>query len=146
MFLSPPLPYSSAYNRDNWRSETSRFHQAQQTAIHELNEFYIRARDEVGEAVASIFKIHSMLLEDRNYVETFAPSFRTRGNSGVRCSNGGGEFCFRFLLHGQPLHAGQGGGHPRHLPSVILVLMGDRQELTMAEPAILVADRSCPVK
>ena len=78
-FYRRPSPSPQLYNDDNWRGETSRFHRAQQIAIRELNDFYIRAREEVGETVASIFKIHSMLLEDRNYVETVRSFIQNKG-------------------------------------------------------------------
>ena len=144
-FYRRPSPTPQLYNRDNWRSETSRFHQAQQTAIHELNEFYIRARDEVGEAVASIFKIHSMLLEDRNYVETVRALIQNKGvTAEYAVQMAEANFASAFSSMASPYMQARAVDIHDISQRVIRVLMGDRQELTMAEPAILVADRFLP--
>ena len=78
-FYRRPTPSPQLYTQNNWRQEITRFHQAQQAAMEELGSFYITAREKVGEAVASIFNIHSLMLEDRDYVETVRRLIQGRG-------------------------------------------------------------------
>ena len=144
-FYRRPVPTPQLYNRDNWRSETSRFHQAQQTAIQELYEFYVRAREDVGETVASIFKIHSMLLEDRNYVETVRALIQDKGvTAEYAVQMAEASFSTAFSSMDSPYMRARAVDIHDISQRVLRALMGDRQELTMAEPAILVADSFLP--
>ena len=144
-FYRRPVPTPQLYNRDNWRSETSRFHQAQQIAILELNAFYIRAREDVGETVASIFKIHSMLLEDRNYVETVRSFIQDKGvTAEYAVQMAETSFSTAFSAMDSPYMQARAVDIHDISQRVLRALTGDRQELTMAEPAILVADSFLP--
>ncbi len=144
-FYRRPSPSPQLYNDDNWRGETSRFHRAQQIAIRELNDFYIRAREEVGETVASIFKIHSMLLEDRNYVETVRSFIQNKGvTAEYAVQMAEGSFSSAFSAMDSPYMRARAVDIHDISQRVLRALMGDRQELPMAEPAILVADSFLP--
>ena len=71
-FYHRPRPQAQPVLRaqDGWRQETTRFHQARKDAMRQLESFYARARQQVGEAVASIFSIHALMLDDDDYVDT----------------------------------------------------------------------------
>lgn len=144
-FYRRPSPTPQLYNRDNWRGETTRFHQAQQTAIQELYEFYVRAREDVGETVASIFKIHSMLLEDRNYVETVRALIQDKGvTAEYAVQMAEASFSHAFSSMDNSYMRARAVDIHDISQRVLRALMGDRQELPMAEPAILVADSFLP--
>ena len=51
-------------------SELKRLKKAQKTAECELEELYKKALSEVGTANAEIFKIHQMMLEDKDYTNS----------------------------------------------------------------------------
>lgn len=55
---------------DNPSVELLKFKKTLATAIGELDELYLAACDKVGEQEADIFKIHRMILEDEDYVES----------------------------------------------------------------------------
>ena len=144
-FYRRPVPSPQLYNRDNWRGETTRFHQAQQVAIQELRAFYARALEDVGETVASIFKIHSMLLEDRNYVETVRALIQDKGvTAEYAVQMAETSFSTAFSSMDSSYMRARAVDIHDISQRVLRALMGDRQELTMAEPAILVADSFLP--
>ena len=50
--------------------EKKRFHAAREAAMQELQKMYDDAKERLGEEKAQIFKIHRMLLEDLDYIES----------------------------------------------------------------------------
>ena len=54
----------------NIENEIKRFESAREEAILELSKLYEDAISEVGEANATIFSIHSMMLEDTDYIDS----------------------------------------------------------------------------
>jgi len=55
---------------DNPSAELLKFKKALSTAMSELDALYLTACDKVGEKEADIFKIHRMILEDEDYVDS----------------------------------------------------------------------------
>lgn len=55
---------------DNPSVELSKFRKALQNAVSELGELYATACERVGEKEADIFKIHKMILEDEDYIDS----------------------------------------------------------------------------
>ena len=55
---------------DNPSVELAKFRKALNTGISELDSLYLTACDKVGEKEAEIFKIHRMILEDEDYVDS----------------------------------------------------------------------------
>ena len=55
---------------ENTEKEVERYHAATAAAISQLQELHDKALKEVGEANASIFEIHQMMLEDDDYCES----------------------------------------------------------------------------
>ncbi len=49
--------------------EINRYEMAKETAIRQLNELYQKAVKEVGEANAAVFEVHTMMIEDGDYVD-----------------------------------------------------------------------------
>ena len=144
-FYRRPTPSPQLYTQNNWRQEITRFHQAQQTAIQELGSFYLAAREKVGEAVASIFHIHTLLLEDRDYVNTVRRLIQGRGVTAEYAVQMA-ELSFSAAFSAMESHYMQArAADIRDISQrVIRALMGNRQELSMAAPAILVSDDFLP--
>ena len=90
-------------------------------------------------------QIHSMLLEDRNYVETVRALIQNKGvTAEYAVQMAEANFASAFSSMASPYMQARAVDIHDISQRVIRVLMGDRQELTMAEPAILVADRFLP--
>lgn len=98
-----------------------------------------------GEAVASIFNIHSLLLEDRDYVETVRRLIQGRGVTAeyaVQMTEL--SFSSAFSAMDSSYMRARAADIRDISQRVIRALMGDRQELTMEAPAILVSDDFLP--
>lgn len=144
-FYRRPAPSRPLYSRDSWRAELGRFHHAQQTAISELQAIYARARIQVGEAVASIFHIHCLLLEDRDFVETIRTMIRDQGvTAEYAVQMAETTFSAAFSAMESPYMQARASDIRDISQRVIRALTGERQELTMEESAILVSDDFLP--
>ena len=144
-FYQRPVPSPQLYAQNNWRMEISRFTQARQTAIQELNVFHDRALQQVGEAVASIFTIHGLLLQDADYVETIHSLIQGQGiTAEYAVQIAEVSFAAAFSAMDSPYMRARAADIRDISQRVIRALMGRRQELTMKEPAILVADYFLP--
>lgn len=144
-FYRRPIPSPQLYTQNNWRQEITRFHQAQQIAIGELSSFYLRARDQVGEAIASIFKIHSLLLEDRDYVETVRRLIQGQGiTAEYAVQLAELSFSSAFSAMDSPYMQARASDIRDISQRVIRALMGNHQELSMETSGILVSDDFLP--
>ena len=144
-FYQRPAPKPQLYSQNNWRMEINRFYQAQQVAIRELNAFHDRALHQVGEAVASIFSIHGLLLEDNDYTEAVRSLIQGQGVTAeyaVQITEV--SFATAFSAMDSPYMRARAADIRDISQRVLRALMGRRQELTMKEPAILVADSFLP--
>lgn len=140
-----PVPQVQLYTQGSWRQEINRFHQAQQLAILELNTLHHRALNQVGEGVASIFLIHGMLLEDRDYVETVRGLINGQGvTAEYAVQMAEVSFSAAFSAMDSPYMQARAVDIRDISQRVLRALMGGRQTLLMDEPAILVADYFLP--
>ena len=144
-FYRRPTPQVQLYTHGDWRQEINRFHQAQQTAILELTTLYHRALNQVGEAVASIFLIHGMLLEDHDYVETVRGLINGQGTTAeYAVQMAEVSFAAAFTAMDSPYMRARAVDIRDISQRVLRALMGGRQTLLMDEPAILVSDDYLP--
>lgn len=144
-FYRRPVPQVQLYTQGDWRQEINRFHQAQQTAILELNTLYHRALNQVGEGVASIFLIHGMLLEDHDYVETVRSLIQGRGTTAeYAVQMAEVSFSAAFAAMDSSYMRARAVDIKDISQRVLRALMGGRQVLLMDEPAILVSDNYLP--
>lgn len=144
-FYRRPAPQVQLYTRGDWRQELNRFHQAQQTAILELNTLYHRALNQVGEGVASIFLIHGMLLEDHDYTQTVRAIIQgqsTTAEYAVQMAEV--SFAAAFSAMESTYMQARAVDIRDISQRVLRALMGGRQELLMDEPAILVSNEFLP--
>ena len=80
-FLRRRHPELAEYSSRTSEEECDRFRTAQGRAVLELEAFYDRASRQVGMEIASVFLVHSMLLEDRDFVDTVLTTIRDRGTT-----------------------------------------------------------------
>lgn len=133
------------YAQDGWRQETTRFHRARQEAIGQLEAFYTRARQQVGETVASIFSIHAMMLDDDDYVDTIRSFIQGQDLPAERAVQlAEDRFAATFSSMDSPYMQARAADIRDISQRVLRALMGGRQTLLMDEPAILVADDYLP--
>ena len=78
-FVQRHLPELAEYSSRTWGEESERFRIAQNRAVLELAAFYDQASRQVGAEIASVFAVHAMLLEDRDFVDTVLAIIRNRG-------------------------------------------------------------------
>lgn len=60
-------------------NEKTRFEQAKELAVRQLQEIYDKALKEVGEANAAIFEIHQMMLDDDDYNDSISNIIESQG-------------------------------------------------------------------
>ena len=144
-FYRRPVPQVQLYTRGDWRQEINRFHQAQQMAIMELTTLYHRARNQVGDGVATIFLIHGMLLEDHDYVETVRALINGQGATAeYAVQMAEVSFSAAFAAMDSPYMRARAADIRDISQRVLRALIGGRQTLLMDEPAILVSDDFLP--
>ena len=90
--LNKQSPYAQKSEISDTEGEISRFFDAKARASSELQQIYKKALREVGEASAEIFKIHLMMLDDEDYIDSVIGIIRNqRVNSEyavfITCSN-----------------------------------------------------------
>lgn len=133
------------YAQDGWRQETTRFHRARQEAIGQLEAFYTRARQQVGETVASIFSIHAMMLDDDDYVDTIRSFIQGQDLPAERAVQlAEDRFAATFSSMDSPYMQARAADIRDISQRVIRNLAGSRLELTMSRPGILVTDSFLP--
>ncbi|QHQ59400.1 phosphoenolpyruvate--protein phosphotransferase [Anaerocolumna sedimenticola] len=67
------------YKVDKPEEEVTRFDNAKQTALLQLDELYKKALTEVGEANAAIVQVHQMMIEDLDYLDSIKNIILTQG-------------------------------------------------------------------
>ncbi|MDD2957717.1 MAG: phosphoenolpyruvate--protein phosphotransferase [Lachnospiraceae bacterium] len=66
---------------DNIEAEIQRYEQAKEKAVGQLNALYEKAVQEVGEASAAIFEVHTMMLDDDDYNDSVHNIITSQGVS-----------------------------------------------------------------
>ena len=146
-FYHRPRPQAQPVLRaqDGWRQETTRFHQARKDAMRQLESFYARARQQVGEAVASIFSIHALMLDDDDYVDTIRNLIQGQDLPAERAVQlAEDQFAATFSSMDSPYMQARAADIRDISQRVIRNLSGCRLELTMSRPGILVTDSFLP--
>ncbi|MCF2595337.1 phosphoenolpyruvate-utilizing N-terminal domain-containing protein [Pseudoflavonifractor phocaeensis] len=126
--------------------ESARFHKAQRRAVLELAAFYDQAAHQVGIEIASIFAVHAMLLEDRDFVDTIQTMIREKGTTAEFAVRAAGEgFASTFAKMDSPYMQARAADIRDIARRVVRLLLGARPQEPLREgPAILVADEFLP--
>lgn len=126
--------------------EIRRFQKAKEIAIRQLGTLYERAVKEVGETNAAIFKIHQMMLEDENYLESIENIIRTQGmNAEYAVGITSDHFAATFAAMDDDYLKERSADMRDISEHVLSVLSGtDKSTVMTNEPVILVADNLSP--
>lgn len=131
---------------DDAEQEISRYHQAREVAISQLQELYKKALKEVGEANAAIFEIHQMMLEDGDYNESVENIVRMQMvNAEYAVASTGDNFAQMFAAMDDD-YMRERAADVKDISERLLAVLGGKEEGTVEaqEPVIIVADDLAP--
>lgn len=126
--------------------EILRYRQAKQTAMEQLQGLYQKALKEVGEANASIFEIHQMMLEDDDYNESVENIIRMQQvNAEYAVASTGDNFAQMFSAMDDDYMRAR-SADVKDISERVLSVLGGRATGIAAsgEPVIIVADDLAP--
>ena len=131
---------------DDTEAEAERFRQARDAAAAQLERLCIRAEGKVGREDAAIFRIHLMLLSDRDYVDSAIAMIRSFDMNAeysvkVTCEN----FANMLRMIDDPYMQGRAADIKDVSDRVIRILSGVSDKVECPEkPSIMVADEFFP--
>ncbi len=127
-------------------AELSRFEDAKQTAIGQLQGLYDKALKEVGEANAAIFEVHQMMLDDGDYNESITNIIKGQEvNAEYAVATTGDNFSQMFAAMEDDYMRARAADIKDISERLISVLSGkDNGAIGADEPAIIVADDLAP--
>lgn len=127
-------------------AEVSRYQNARDEAMNQLQELYDKALREIGEANAAIFEVHQMMLEDDDYNESVENIIRTEHvNAEYAVAATGDNFAGMFAAMDDDYMRGRAADVKDISERVIGILNGASDTGVAAdEPVIIVADDLAP--
>ena len=126
--------------------EISRYEEARNTAVMQLQVLYDKAVKEVGESGAEIFEAHQMMVEDGDFIDSVENIIRTQMvNAEYAVAETGDNFRKMFLEMDDEYFRGRAADVKDISERVINVLMGvGGGGIESSEPVIVVADDLAP--
>lgn len=127
-------------------AEAARFHAARESAIEQLAGLYEKSLTAVGEADAAIFKIHQMMLQDDDYIESAESMIRTQKVSAeYAVAAAGDNFANMFAAMDDDYMRGR-AADVRDISERVLIILSGRESdgVVTDEPVIVVADDLAP--
>ena len=127
-------------------AEISRYEEARNTAVMQLQVLYDKAVKEVGESGAEIFEAHQMMVEDGDFIDSVENIIRTQMvNAEYAVAETGDNFRKMFLEMDDEYFRGRAADVKDISERVINVLMGVGDGgIKSDEPVIVVADDLAP--
>lgn len=127
-------------------AELSRFEDAKQTAIEQLQGLYDKALKEVGEANAAIFEVHQMMLDDGDYNESITNIIKSQEvNAEYAVATTGDNFSQMFAAMEDDYMRARAADIKDISERIISILNGNGDAAIGAdEPVIIVADDLAP--
>ncbi len=127
-------------------AELSRFEDAKQTAIGQLQGLYDKALKEVGEANAAIFEVHQMMLDDGDYNESITNIIKSQEvNAEYAVATTGDNFSQMFAAMEDDYMRARAADIKDISERIISILNGNGDAAIGAdEPVIIVADDLAP--
>ena len=131
---------------ENTEQEKARFNAAVQESIRQLGELYEKAVKEVGEANASIFEIHQIMLEDEDYLDAVQNIIDTQKvNAEYAVAVTGDNFAQMFAAMEDEYMRGRAADVKDISERIVRVLSGGAgQGIHTDEPVIILADDLAP--
>ena len=122
-------------------AEKKRYREAVQTAITELQGLYDKALKEVGEANATIFEMHQMMLEDEDFTESVENIIDSQSvNAEYAVASTGDNFAQMFASMDDEYMRGRAADVKDISERLVSVLNGaSRQQMDADEPVIVMA-------
>ena len=125
---------------DDVEGEIGRYHLATQTATEELQLLYDKAIKEVGKLNAEIFEVHTMMLNDADYVESVENIITTQqANAEYAVAVTGDNFAAMFSAMEDEYFKARAIDVKDISERVIAVLSGKTAECDMGEEPIIIA-------
>ncbi len=131
---------------ENIQAELERFHMSQRQASKQLEGIYQNAVLKLGEAEASIFEIHKMLLYDTQYVEFIESKICLEKVNAEYAVKAAGEYFYQLFSNMEDDYMRERAADIRDISARILGIMIGRnnESLILEEPAIIVAEDLLP--
>lgn len=126
--------------------EIKRFTQAKEQAKSQLAALYEKALKEVGEANAAIFKVHQMMLDDLDYVESITNMISSQGiNAEYAVATTGDNFAEMFAAMDDDYMRERAADVKDISNRVIHILQGGSEQAGLGDqPVIILADDLAP--
>ncbi|MCL2865287.1 MAG: phosphoenolpyruvate--protein phosphotransferase [Lachnospiraceae bacterium] len=127
-------------------AEIIRFERAKETAQEQLQGLYEKAKEEVGEAEADIFQVHSMMLDDDDFCDTIINYIHAGNlNAEYAVAKAGDEFAEMFASMDDEYMKARSADIKDISERLLCLLSGvQRDGPTLTEPVILIADDLSP--
>lgn len=134
------------YKVEDTEQEVSRYRNAKEKAIQELQELYDKALREIGQANAAIFEVHQMMLEDDDYNDSVENMIRMEQiNAEYAVAVTGDNFSEMFASMDDEYMKGRAVDVKDISERVLATLHGTSAvDLTEDEPVIIVSDDLAP--
>lgn len=134
------------YKVEDTEQEVSRYQNAKEKAIQELQELYDKALREIGQANAAIFEVHQMMLEDDDYNDSVENMIRMEQiNAEYAVAVTGDNFSEMFASMDDEYMKGRAADVKDISERVLATLHGTSAvDLTEDEPVIIVSDDLAP--
>ena len=134
------------YKVEDTEQEVSRYQNAKEKAIQELQELYDKALREIGQANAAIFEVHQMMLEDDDYNDSVENMIRMEQiNAEYADAVTGDNFSEMFASMDDEYMKGRAVDVKDISERVLATLHGTSAvDLTEDEPVIIVSDDLAP--
>lgn len=134
------------YKVEDTEQEVSRYQNAKEKAIQELQELYDKALREIGQANAAIFEVHQMMLEDDDYNDSVENMIRMEQiNAEYAVAVTGDNFSEMFASMDDEYMKGRAVDVKDISERVLATLHGTSAvDLTEDEPVIIVSDDLAP--
>lgn len=134
------------YKVEDTEQEVSRYQNAKEKAIQELQELHDKALREIGQANAAIFEVHQMMLEDDDYNDSVENMIRMEQiNAEYAVAVTGDNFSEMFASMDDEYMKGRAADVKDISERVLATLHGTSAvDLTEDEPVIIVSDDLAP--
>ncbi|MGN1147612.1 MAG: phosphoenolpyruvate--protein phosphotransferase [Lachnospiraceae bacterium] len=127
-------------------AEVTRFHQAQEAAIGQLQKLYEKSVKTIGEASAAIFEIHQMMLQDAGFVEAIENIITTQSVNAEYAVAATADNFYKMFSDMEDDYMRERAADVKDISERVLTILkgGNTGMETLSEPVIIVADDLAP--
>lgn len=127
-------------------AEVTRFHQAQEAAIEQLQKLYEKSVKTIGEASAAIFEIHQMMLQDAGFVEAIENIITTQSVNAEYAVAATADNFYKMFSDMEDDYMRERAADVKDISERVLTILkgGNTGMETLSEPVIIVADDLAP--